>query len=143
MTSRDPFFSEFDRLARRAFGWDVGSSQGVLPMDVLRRSDDVVLDFDLPGVDADSIEVTVDHDVLTVSAVRSATELGESERYFVNERPIGRFSRQVRLSDRLDTDAVSADYNDGVLTVVIPFAEQAKPRRIAIRSGKKGKALSS
>ncbi|MFG1615597.1 Hsp20/alpha crystallin family protein [Nonomuraea wenchangensis] len=133
LTSIDPFIQEFERqfnrLARQTL--DNGSA---MPMDGLRRDDDVVLRFDLPGIDPDSIEVTVDRGVLSVSA-RREEELGENERVFVRERPMGVFTRRVYLSEHLDSDRIDAGYANGVLTVRIPVLERAKPRKVEIRRG--------
>ncbi|MGW2144859.1 Hsp20/alpha crystallin family protein [Nonomuraea bangladeshensis] len=133
LTSIDPFIQEFERQfnrrARQTF--DNGTA---MPMDGLRRDDDVVLRFDLPGIDPDSIEVTVDRGVLSVSA-RREEELGENERVFVRERPMGVFTRRVYLSEHLDSDRIDAGYANGVLTVRIPVLERAKPRKVEIRRG--------
>ncbi|MED7922680.1 Hsp20/alpha crystallin family protein [Nonomuraea sp. LP-02] len=133
LTSIDPFIQEFERqfnrLARQTL--DNGSA---MPMDGLRRDDDVVLRFDLPGIDPDSIEVTVDRGVLSVSA-RREEELGENERVFVRERPMGVFTRRVYLSEHLDSERIDAGYANGVLTVRIPVLERAKPRKVEIQRG--------
>jgi HSP20 family protein len=137
LTSIDPFLQEFerqfDRLTRQAFA----SGAAVMPMDGIRRDDDVILRFDLPGVDPGSIEVTVDRGVLSVTA-RREEENSDDERLFVQERPMGTFTRRVYLSEHLDSDKIDAAYVDGVLTVRIPVLERAKPRKIEIqRSGLK------
>ncbi|MFI6910177.1 Hsp20/alpha crystallin family protein [Nonomuraea sp. NPDC050394] len=134
LTSIDPFVQEFerqfDRLARQA-----AQGNGVaMPMDGLRRKDDVVLRFDLPGIDPDSIEVTVDRGVLSVSA-RREEELVEDERLFVRERPMGTFTRRVYLSEHLDSERIDAGYHNGVLVVRIPVLERAKPRKVEISRG--------
>ncbi|MFL6054302.1 MAG: Hsp20/alpha crystallin family protein [Actinoallomurus sp.] len=133
LTSIDPFVQEFerqfDRLARQSLGQSGGS---VMPMDGIRRKDDVVLRFDLPGIDPDSIEVTVDRGVLTVSAKREE-EYAEDDRLFVRERPMGAFTRRVYLSEHLDAERIDAAYNNGVLAVRIPVIEQAKPRKIEVQ----------
>src|SRR5438067_3139933 len=99
VTSFDPFLADFDRLVRRAFGWQSGSGQWAgMPMDAIRREDGVELKFDLPGIDAESIEVTVDNGVLSVSARRD-DELAEQDKPYIRERVTGQFTRQVRLSD--------------------------------------------
>ncbi|MEU5863298.1 MULTISPECIES: Hsp20/alpha crystallin family protein [unclassified Nonomuraea] len=135
LTSIDPFVQEFerqfDRLAREAAAQSGGA---VMPMDGIRRADDVVLRFDLPGIDPDSIEVTVDRGVLSVSA-RREEEYGEDERVFVRERVMGTFTRRVYLSEHLDADAIDAAYSNGVLVVRIPVLERAKPRKVAIHHG--------
>ncbi|UBU10846.1 Hsp20/alpha crystallin family protein [Nonomuraea gerenzanensis] len=135
LTSIDPFFQEFERqfnrLARQTFD---NSGGAVMPMDGLRRADDVLLRFDLPGIDPDSIEVTVDRGVLSVSA-RREEEVAEDERLFVRERTMGTFTRRVYLSEHLDSDKIDAGYANGVLTVRIPVLERAKPRKVAIQRG--------
>ncbi|GAA2318950.1 Hsp20/alpha crystallin family protein [Nonomuraea roseoviolacea subsp. roseoviolacea] len=143
LTSIDPFVQEFerqfDRLARQA----AQGSGAVMPMDGIRRADDVVLRFDLPGIDPDSIEVTVDRGVLSVTA-RREEEFGEDERVFVRERVMGAFTRRVYLSEHLDAEAIEAAYNNGVLAVRIPVLERAKPRKVAVQqSGDTYKAIKS
>jgi HSP20 family protein len=134
LTSFDPFVTDFDRLVQRTFGWADGSAAGRagLPMDVVRRDGEVVLKFDLPGADADSIEVSTDRHVLTVAAKRTQ-EYGEQEQPLVRERITGSFSRKVKLAEPIDADKVHAQYDNGVLTVVLPVAEQAKARKIEIK----------
>ncbi|MGC5013663.1 Hsp20/alpha crystallin family protein [Streptosporangium sp. DT93] len=135
LTSIDPFVQEFDRrfdrLARQAFGGADAAARGAMPLDGVRRKDDVLLRFDLPGIDPDSIEVTVDRGVLTVSAGREE-EYGEDDRLFVRERPMGTFTRRVYLSEHLDAEKVDAAYSNGVLAVRIPVIERAKPRKVEI-----------
>lgn len=135
LTSIDPFVQEFerqfDRLTRQAAAEGVGA---VMPMDGIRRADDVVLRFDLPGIAPDSIEVTVDRGVLSVSA-RREEEFSQDERVFVRERVMGSFTRRVYLSEHLDSDRIDADYTNGVLTVRIPVVEKAKPRKVEISRG--------
>ncbi|MFF4620880.1 Hsp20/alpha crystallin family protein [Nonomuraea jabiensis] len=134
LTSIDPFFQEFerqfDRLARQTF-----RTEGtVMPMDGLRRDDDVLLRFDLPGIDPESIEVTVDRGVLSVTA-RREEEIADNERLFVRERPMGSFTRRVYLSEHLDSEKIDAGYANGVLTVRIPVLERARPRKVEIQRG--------
>lgn len=142
LTSIDPFVQEFERQftqLTRQFTKD--DPTAIMPMDGIRRADDVVLRFDLPGIDPGSVEVTVDRGVLTVSASR-AEEFGEGERAFVRERVMGTFTRRVYLSEHLDADAIEAAYDNGVLAVRIPVLEKAKPRKIAIHtSGDGGRAI--
>jgi HSP20 family protein len=131
----DPF-REFDRLADQMLG---GTGRAVpprsSPMDAYRRGDRFFIHLDLPGVDADSIELTCEQNVLTVRAERRYAQQ-EGDQIVVSERPQGEFSRQLFLSDALDTDAIEANYDQGVLTLQVPVAEQAKPRRIEVgRSG--------
>jgi HSP20 family protein len=128
----DPFVQferQFGRLSQRAFGQ---GGSAVMPMDGLRRADEVVLRFDLPGIDPDSIQVTVDRGVLSVSAKREE-KYAENERLFIRERTVGSLSRRVYLPDHLDADAIEAAYNNGVLEVRIPVIEKAKPRKIEIQ----------
>ncbi|MET7464945.1 Hsp20/alpha crystallin family protein [Nonomuraea sp. NPDC005501] len=139
LTSIDPFFQEFERQFNRLTQQAFDQSSAVMPMDGLRRDDDVVLRFDLPGIDPDSIEVTVDRGVLSVSAGREE-EIGENERLFVRERPMGTFTRRVYLSEHLDSDQIDAGYANGVLTVRIPVLERAKPRKVEIQRGEAGEA---
>ena len=137
LTSFDPFTQEFDRFAQRVFGSANGgavSRWSVMPMDAIRSKDEVVLRFDLPGIDPESLDVTVDRGVLTVSANR-AEEYAEGENPFIRERRMGSFARRVRLSDAVDTEKIDASYNDGVLSVRLPLLEKAQPRKVEIHTG--------
>lgn len=132
LTTFDPFLSDFDRLVQRSFARAGGpAGRSVLPMDVIRRDDQVELRLDLPGADTDSIEVSTDHGVLTVSASRK--EYAESDRPVLRERFAGSFTRRVRLADTIDADRIEASYDNGVLSIVLPVAEKAKPRKIEIK----------
>jgi HSP20 family protein len=133
LTTFDPFSREFDRLARRTFGWTNGSAGSVMRMDAVRRENDILLRFDVPGIDPDSIEVTVDHGVLAVGAHRTE-ELAEGEKPYIRERVTGSFSRRLYLGETADADHIEADYHDGVLTVRVPVTEQAQPRKVEIRT---------
>lgn len=136
LTSIDPFVQEFDRLAQRVLRSGDGGAAGaqsVMPMDGIRRSDEVVLRFDLPGIDPESIDVTVDSGVLTVSA-RRAEEHAEGESPFLRERAMGTFTRRVYLADTLDADRIDAAYQNGVLALRLPLLEKARPRKVAIRA---------
>ena len=126
----DPF-RELDRLTEQA-----GSRQmpSMLPMDAYRRGENFVVHFDLPGADPDSVELTVERNVLTVTAQRRWSR-AEGDEVLITERPQGTFSRQLFLGESLDTNAIEAAYDNGVLTLTIPVAEQAKPRRVSITSG--------
>ncbi|MEO3885530.1 Hsp20/alpha crystallin family protein [Nonomuraea sp. B5E05] len=134
LTSIDPFFQEFERQFSRLARQTLDNGNAVMPMDGLRRDDDVLLRFDLPGIDPDSIEVTVDRGVLSVSA-RREEEVADNERLFVRERPMGAFTRRVYLSEHLDSERIDAGYANGVLTVRIPVLERARPRKVEIRRG--------
>jgi HSP20 family protein len=102
-------------------------------MDAYRRDSDVWVHIDLPGVRADSIDVNVERNVLTVSAERN-WQREEGDRVYVAERTRGAYSRQVHLGDGLDADAIEADFHDGVLTLRIPIAERAQPRKITVNA---------
>ena len=135
LTSYDPFTQEFDRLARRVFGTTNGavSRRSVMPMDVIRRKDEVELRFDLPGIDPESLEVTVDRGLLTVSAKR-AEEYAEGENPYRRERVMGTFTRRVSLSDTIDAEKIDAGYTNGVLSVRLPLLEKAQPRKVEIHT---------
>ena len=136
LTSFDPFV-EFDRVARRAFGaghWTAARS--AMPMDVIRGKDEVQLRFDLPGVDAESIDVTVDRGVLTVSAKRTEVT-GEDEKLITRERVTGSFTRRLYLGDTLDSDKFEAAFADGVLSVRLPLLATAQPRKVEISTDSK------
>lgn len=105
-----------------------------MPMDSYRRGDNVWVHLDLPGVSADTVDISVERNVLTVSAERSY-EREEGDRVYFDERRDGVFRRQVSLGDGLDADAIEADYTDGVLTLRIPVVPQAKPRKINVGTG--------
>ncbi|MEV4005669.1 Hsp20/alpha crystallin family protein [Actinomadura sp. NPDC049753] len=138
LTSIDPFVQEFERQFDRAVRQAAGQGNGAgMPMDGIRRADDVVLRFDLPGVDPGSIEVTVDRGVLSVTA-RREEEFGEEERVFVRERTMGSFTRRVYLSEHLDAEAIEAAYENGVLAVRIPVLERARPRKVAVQQSGAG-----
>jgi HSP20 family protein len=124
----DPF-RDFDRLAQQI--WGTTARPAAMPMDAWRDGEQIVVEFDLPGVDLDSVDLDVERNVLTVRAERRAYT-GEDTEIIAAERPRGVFSRQLILGDTLDTDRVQASYTAGVLTLRIPVAEKAKPRRIAI-----------
>jgi HSP20 family protein len=129
----DPF-RDLDRLTEAVLGTQ--SRPAAMPMDAYRKGDDFVVALDLPGVDPSSIDLTVERNVLTVHAERRPALPEDAERV-VAERMYGTFSRQLFLGDTLDSDRLTADYDDGVLTIRIPVAEQAKPRKIEIgRSGR-------
>jgi HSP20 family protein len=144
LTSIDPFVQEFERQFDRQFerlSRQAMNARGAnVPMDGVRRADDVVLRFDLPGAEPDSVEVTVDRGVLTVSARREERH-AEEDRVFVREREMGTFTRRVHLSEHLDAERVEAAYENGVLTVRVPVLERSRPRRVEIRTGAQPKAI--
>jgi len=128
LTSFDPF-AEFHRALRTADG-----GHAAVRMDAIRRDGEVELRFDLPGIDTDSIDVTVDHGRLTVSAKRSE-EYAEGDKPYVRERVMGSFTRRLRLSDAVDAEKISAAYEAGVLRVTVPLQERALPRKIEVSAG--------
>ena len=132
LTNFDPFTRDFDRIVERTFG-PRSAFRPSMPMDAVRTEDGLTLRFDLPGIDPASIEVTVDRGTLTVSAKRDE-ELAEGEKPYVRERVTGTFSRRIRLGDAIDSAKVEAGYEHGVLTVQVPLAEAAKPRKVEIQA---------
>jgi HSP20 family protein len=132
MLMRTDPFRDLDRLTQQVFG--TSARPAAMPIDAYRSGDTFVVDLDLPGVDKDSIDLTIEKNVLSVHAARQRPDLDGVE-LLVGERPQGSFSRQLFLGDSLDTSRVEASYTDGVLTIRLPIAEQAKPRRVPIGVG--------
>ena len=130
----DPF-RELDRVTQQMAG-----PRQWMPMDAYRKDDRVSVHFDLPGVDPDSIELTVERNALSVSAERSWFYTDNTD-VLASERPQGKVSRQLFLGDNLDLDHLEADYDRGVLTITIPVAEKAKPRKVQIGSGESKRAI--
>jgi len=130
LRTTDPF-RDFDRLTQQIFG--TTNRPAVMPMDAWREGDRFVIEFDLPGVAKESIDLDVERNVLTVRAERVARN-GDWEA-LASERPKGVFSRQLVLGDNLDLDRIEAAYADGVLRLVVPVAEKAKPRKIEVSTG--------
>ena len=130
----DPF-REIDRLSQHIWGQPGAAGRPVaMPMDAYRRDGQFVVHFDLPGVEPSSIDLTVEKNVLTVSAHRS-WQPAEGDQIVVNERPQGSVTRQLFLGETLNTEEIAASYDNGVLTVTIPVAEQAQPRKVGINAG--------
>jgi HSP20 family protein len=123
----DPF-RDLDRLTERLFE---GRYTAPMAMDAYRNGDHIRMEFDLPGVDPASIELTVDKNVLTVKAERHWDRDGAE--VIVHERPEGALTRQLFVGDTLDTEHLEASYDRGVLRLVIPVTEEAKPRRIDVK----------
>ncbi len=139
MLMRTDPFRDFDRLTQQVFG--TVARPAVMPLDAWRDGDKFVVEFDLPGVKADSIDLDVEQNVLTVHAERPTLDV---DREMISaERPRGMFSRQLFLGETLDTDGIEASYDDGVLHLSIPIAEKAKPRKIEITSLGEKKALNA
>jgi HSP20 family protein len=132
MLMRTDPFRELDRVTQQVFG--TPSRPAAMPIDAFRKDDEFVVQFDLPGVDVSSIDLTVEKNVLTVHADRSRS-VGDDTELLIAERPHGTFSRQLFLGETLDTDRIDASYANGVLTLRLPVAERAKPRRVEISSG--------
>jgi len=134
----DPFrelaFRELDRMTQAMNEQGGGLQQRTMPMDAYRDGDRFIVQFDLPGVDRESIDLTAEKNVLTVRAERT-WKPGEGQEVVVAERPQGTFTRQLFLGDSLDIDRIAATYDQGVLSLAIPVAEQAKPRRVEITEG--------
>ena len=130
LRTTDPF-RDLDRLTQQLLG--TTNRPAVMPMDAWREGDRFVIEFDLPGVNTDSIDLDVERNVLTVRAERVARN-GDWEP-LASERPRGAFSRQLVLGDNLDLDRIEAAYADGVLRLVVPVAEKAKPRKIQVSAG--------
>lgn len=120
---------EFDRLADQMFGGQ--RAPRLVPMDAYRSGEHFVFHFDLPGVDPSSIDVNVHRNVLSIAALRPARSTDEVQ-VLLAERPSGEFSRQLMLGDGLNVEGITATYDNGVLTVTIPVAETAKPRKIVV-----------
>ena len=127
----DPF-RDFDRLAQQLIGVGTTSRPVVMPMDAWREGDTFVLEFDLPGVRPETVDLDVERNVLTIKAERPAQN-GDWE-MLASERPKGLFSRQLVLGDNLDLERIEAAYDAGVLRLRVPVAEKAKPRKIEIKT---------
>lgn len=135
MLMRTDPFRDIDRFAHRVLGATGGtwSRPASIPMDAYRDGEQFVVCFDLPGVSPDAIDLDIERNVLTVRAERRPAAASDSKvEMQVAERPLGVFSRQLFLGDTVDTDSIRADYDAGVLTLRIPIAERAKPRKIEI-----------
>ncbi|SUD48935.1 HSP 18 [Nocardia otitidiscaviarum] len=128
MLMRTDPFRDLDRWTQQVFG--TAARPAAMPMDAWRDGDEFLVELDLPGIDPDSVDLDVERNVVTVRASRP--ELDQDRAMIAAERPRGEFSRQLFLGESLDTDRIRADYRDGVLRLVIPIAEQAKPRKIEI-----------
>jgi HSP20 family protein len=136
MLMRTDPFRDFDRMFEQLVG--TTGRPAVMHVDAERDGDTFYVYFDLPGVDPDSIELTVERNVLQVKAERQRRQKDGVETV-ISERPMGVFSRQLFLGDTLDTDHLEAVYDNGVLTLRIPVSEKAKPRKISIGAGDSGR----
>jgi HSP20 family protein len=135
MLMRTDPFRDLDRLTQQVFG--TPARPAAMPIDAYRSGDSFVVQFDLPGVDAQSIDLTVEKNVLTVHAERRRSD-NDGVEMLVAERPHGTFSRQLFMGETLDTERIDAHYADGVLTLRVPIAEKAKPRRVPINVAEGG-----
>ncbi len=138
LRTTDPF-RDFDRLASQLLG--TTNRPAVMPMDAWREGDAFQIEFDLPGVAKESIDLDVERNVLTVRAERIGQN-GDWE-MLASERPRGMFSRQLVLGDNLDLERIQANYADGVLRLTVPVAERAKPRKIEVNSTSDGSSSSN
>lgn len=127
---------EFDRLTRET---RERTTPAVMAFDAVRDEDSVTLYFDVPGVTADDLEVSVERNELTISATRVWKD--DSKETLVNERPQGSFTRRVMLSDALDTDRLEANLAEGVLELTIPVSQKSKPRKIDVATGSQQEAI--
>ncbi|MGN9794925.1 Hsp20/alpha crystallin family protein [Streptomyces sp. OZ13] len=142
MLMRTDPFRELDRLTQQLLGsTGTWSSPSAMPMDAYREGDVYVIAFDLPGVSSDAIDIDVERNMLTVKAERRPATKADDVQMELSERPLGVFSRQVMLADTLDTEHIEAAYDAGVLTLRIPIAERAKPRKISISAGGEKKQI--
>ncbi len=130
MLMRTDPFRDFDRLAQQILGAGTTSRPAIMPMDAWREGDSFVLEFDLPGISPETLDLDVERNVLTIKAERPRRN-GDWE-MLAAERPTGLFSRQLVLGDNLDLDRIDAHYEHGVLRLRIPVAEKAKPRKVSV-----------
>jgi HSP20 family protein len=131
MLMRTDPFRELDRLSQQVFG--TVARPAAMPMDAYRKGERFYVQFDLPGIRPDSIDLTVEQNVLTVRAERPGLDT-DGVQTIVSERPAGTFTRQVFLGETLDAERIDADYTAGVLTLTIPVREAARPRKVEITS---------
>lgn len=129
MSSPFDVFTPLDLLASSAF--DTGRAPRPMPVDLFRDGDEYVLAADLPGIDPASVDLDVDGQLLTIRAERLAP-VDEKVKWLSHERPYGSYMRQFTLGNGVDRERITANYEHGVLSVIIPIAERAKPRKIAI-----------
>lgn len=139
MLMRTDPFRDFERVAQQALG--TAARPAVMPMDAWREGHTFIVEFDLPGVDENSLDLDVERNVLTVRASRP--DLDADREMVSAERPRGVFSRQLFLGDTLDTERIEANYSGGVLRLTIPVAEKAKPRRIQVTSTEEKKPINA
>lgn len=139
MATYDPF-RDFDRFASSLLEARRGPRR--MPMDLYRDGDHYVLTADMPGIDPGSVDIDVDGQLLTIRAERSLTT-GEGVKWITREREAVSFLRQLNLGQGIDTERITADYSNGVLSVTIPVSEKAKPRKIEVRSDAGGQMITA
>ncbi|GIT79628.1 heat-shock protein Hsp20 [Leifsonia sp. LS1] len=132
--------SQFDRIASSIF--DTGRSPRLMPVDLFREGDQYVLSADLPGIDPSSVDLDVDGQLLTIRAERLAPAR-ENVKWLAHERPFGAYMRQFTLGDGVDVERITANYEHGVLSVIIPMAERAKPRKIRVGTADERKEVAA
>ena len=140
MTNPFDVLNQLDRLASGAF--DTARAPRVMPVDLFREGDQYILSADLPGIDPESVDLDVDGQLLTIRAERRAP-VSEQVKWLAHERPYGSYMRQFTLGDGVDVERITANYEHGVLSVIVPVAERAKPRKIEISSLGKVKEVRS
>ena len=131
MLMRTDPFRELEHFANQVLG--TAARPAVMPMDAWREGEEFVVEFDLPGINADSLDIDIERNVVTVHAERPG--LDPNREMLATERPRGVFSRQLVLGENLDTEKIAASYSEGVLKLRIPVAEKAKPRKVSIDRG--------
>src|ERR1700757_50576 len=136
MLMRSDPFRELDRFAQQVLG--TAARPAVMPMDAWREGEEFVVEFDLPGINADSLDIDIERNVVTVRAERPGAD--PNREMLATERPRGVFSRQLVLGENPDTDRIQAAYHEGVLRLTIPVAERAKPRKISVGRGNSHRA---
>src|ERR1700748_3956756 len=139
MLMRTDPFRELDRFTQQALG--TAARPAVMPMDAWREGDSFFVEFDLPGIDQDSLDLDIERNVVTVRAERPPVD--PNREMLATERPRGVFSRQLVLGENLDTEKIAASYDGGVLRLRIPVAEKAKPRKIAVGRGNGQKVINA
>ena len=143
MLMRTDPFRELDRLTQQLLNTTgTWSRPSTMPMDAYREGEEYVIALDLPGVSKDAIDIDVERNMLTVKAERRPVPRADDVQMELSERPLGVFSRQLVLADTLDTEHIEADYDAGVLTLRIPIAERAKPRKVSIGGGSAHREIS-
>jgi len=135
--------NEMNRLFDRAFEdgpltqWQPSTSWG-LAVDVVENDDAFIVTASVPGMNPDDLDITISDNVLTIKGESTVDETVEEEKYHIRERRYGSFGRSISLPVTVNADGVDADYENGVLTLTIPKAEEVKPRRIAIKAHSNG-----